>query len=329
MTSISDFSNSPKYKIKDVSDQTGIRPVTLRAWERRYAVLSPSRSDNRYRLYSDRDIAVLRWLKSRTYSGVSISAAVEELRLSMEHGKMPEVLPISPAIQPVKASNPPGRYARELYRALLRYDEPDASDLLREALSVFDLRTFLGEVITPCLVDIGTAWYRGEIRITTEHFASSFIQGKLSTLLQSYPYHRNAPYIMVGCAPNEMHEIGALMMAVLLRSEGFRVEFLGPDIPLDDLVDHARYEKPQMVILTATTRETALEMKRLKEKLSRLRPVPVFGYGGSAFNLEPDLLTQVPGIFLGKSLDDAVETVKDLLKPEKRTGQAKKIRVAG
>ena len=325
MTSISDFSNSPKYKIKDVSDQTGIRPVTLRAWERRYAVLSPSRSDNRYRLYSDRDIAVLRWLKSRTYSGVSISAAVEELRQSMEHGKMPEVLPASPAIQPAKAANPPARYARELYRALLRYDEPDASDLLREALSVFDLRTFLAEVITPCLVDIGTAWYRGEIRITTEHFASAFIQGKLSTLLQSYPYHRNAPYIMVGCAPNEMHEIGALMMAVLLRSEGFRVEFLGPDIPLVDLVDHARYEKPQMVILTATSRETALEMKRLKEKFSRLRPVPVFGYGGSAFNLEPDLLTQVPGIFLGKSLDDATEIVRDLLKPEKRTRQVAKV----
>lgn len=325
MTSISDFSNSPKYTIKDVSIQTGIRPVTLRAWERRYAVLTPSRSDNRYRLYSDRDIAVLRWLKSRTYSGISISAAAEELRKSMAQGKMPEVLPMGPAAQSAKAANPPAGYARELFRALLRYDEADASDLLREALLVFDLRTFLAEVLTPCLVDIGTAWYRGEIRITTEHFASSFIQGKLLTLLQSYPYHRNAPYIMVGCAPTEMHELGALMIAVLLRSEGLRVEFLGPDIPLEDLVDHARYEKPAMIVLTATTREAALEMKRLKEKLSRLRPVPVFGYGGSAFNYEPDLLTLVPGVFLGKSLDDATETVKDLLKTEKRTRQAVKV----
>ncbi len=325
MTTIADFSDTPKYTIKKVSAQTGIRPVTLRAWERRYEVLSPSRSDNRYRLYSDRDIAVLRWLKSRTHSGVSISAAVAELRQAMAQGKMPEVLPTGTVPQPAVPGNPPARYARELFRALLRHDEADASDLLGEAQAIFDLKTLLSGVLTPCLVEIGTAWYRGEIRITTEHFASAFIQGKLQSLLQSYPYNRNAPYVMIGCAPTEMHELGALMMAVLLRSEGFKVEFLGPDVPVDDLVDHARYEKPGMIIMTATTREAALEMKHLKEKLSRLKPVPVFGYGGSAFNYDPQLLGLVPGVFLGKTLDEAVETVRDFLKPQKRVRQAQPV----
>lgn len=322
MTTIADFSDSPKYTIKKVSSQTGILPVTLRAWERRYEVLSPSRSDNRYRLYSDRDIAILRWLKSRTHSGVAISAAVAELGQALAQGRMPEVLPAGPGLQSAVPGNPPARYARELFRALLRHDEADASDILGEAQAVFDLKTYLSEVITPCLVEIGTAWYRGEIRITTEHFASSLIQGRLQSLLQSYPLNRTAPFIIVGCAPTETHEIGALMMAVLLRSEGFKVEFLGPDVPVDDLVDYARYEKPGMIIITATTRQAALELKNLKQKLSQLKSVPVFGYGGSAFNSDPQLLGLVQGVFLGKTLDEALETAKDLLKPQKRTRKA-------
>ena len=108
------------------------------------------------------------------------------------------------------------------------------------------------------------------------------------------------------------------MMAVLLRSEGFRVEFLGTDIPLDDLVYHARYEKPDMIVLTATTRTAALELKRMQEKLEQLRTVPIFGYGGFAFNLEPDLLNLVPGIFLGKSMDAALIKIKSLLGGEKK-----------
>ena len=92
MTTIAEFSDQPRYTIKNVSAMTGIQPVTLRAWERRYEALSPSRSGNRYRLYSDRDVAVLRWLNSRLQSGVSISTAVKELRQMTEQGQWPEAV---------------------------------------------------------------------------------------------------------------------------------------------------------------------------------------------------------------------------------------------
>ena len=129
-------------------------------------------------------------------------------------------------------------------------------------------------------------------------------------LLQAYPVKRNVPFIVIAGAPTEEHEIGALMMAVLLRSEGFQVEFLGTDIPLDDLVYHARHEKPDMLVLTATTRTAALELKRMQEKLSQLRSAPLFGYGGFAFNMDPELINLVPGIFLGKSMDAALKRPK-------------------
>lgn len=313
MPNIVEFSDDPKYTIKSVSSQTGIRPVTLRAWERRHEVLTPYRSDNRYRLYSDRDIAILRWLKNRVDNGVSISNAVSELRTMNNQDLWPEAVPTAPTRQVGVRSNPPSHYATRLAQSLMQHDELTSADLLREAHSIFDLMTVCVEVITPALVEIGEAWYNGRIRVTTEHFASSFLRGKLLALLQAYPSRRNAPYILLGCAPTEQHELGSLMLSVLLRSYGYRVEFLGPDVPIEDLVDYASYEHPAMIVLSATTAPSALEMKRMQEKLRRLRPVPLFAYGGRAFEYNPKLKEQIPGNYLGNSLELALTNIKELL----------------
>lgn len=313
MPNIADFTDDPKYTIKTVSTQTGIRPVTLRAWERRHEVLSPHRSDNRYRLYSDRDVAILRWLKNRVDSGVSISNAVSELRSMTAKEMYPEAVPTAPTRQATTRSVPPMQYSARLTAALLKHDEQGAAVVLQEAHSIFDLMTVFMEVISPTLVEIGEAWYTGRIRVTTEHFASAFLRGKLLSLLQAYPSRRNAAYILIGCAPTEQHELGSLMLAVLLRSHGYRVEFLGPDIPLEDLVDYASYEHPGMIVLSATTPPAALELKRLQEKLRKLRPVPLFGYGGRAFDLNQKLIDQIPGIYLGSTFNAAMQNIKDAL----------------
>jgi methanogenic corrinoid protein MtbC1 len=331
MTSIAEFSDQPRYTIKNVSAMTGIQPVTLRAWERRYEALSPSRSGNRYRLYSDRDVAVLRWLNSRLLGGISISAAVKELREMTEQGQWPEAVAGGPQLSGRRAAASPAQISRQLYQTLLRYDEVEAANLVRQSLASFELIAFMQEVLTPALVQIGEAWYRGEIGITAEHYASAFVRGKLLALLQAYPLRKGAPYIMLGGAPNEAHEIGALMMSVLLRSRGYQADFLGPDLPLDDLADHARYEKPHMIILTATTRDSALNLERMQDKLSRLRPAPLFGYGGFAFVYDPALRTRVPGIFLGETLAAAVEKIAGLLPPPagKPARAARPVRQAG
>lgn len=313
MPVISEISDDPKYTIKTVSARTGIRSVTLRAWERRYEVLNPQRLDNRYRQYSDRDIEILRWLKSRVDSGVPISAAAGELRRMVKTGEWAEVLPAGISPPAGRAAYPPHVYVEQLYRTLVKHDEARAAELYQEIFSSYSLATAMVEVLVPCLVEIGEAWYRGAIRIATEHFASAFLRGKLLTMLQAYPQRRSAPNILIGGAPGEQHELGALMLAVLLRSEGFRVEYLGPDIPLEDLVDYAKYEKPQMIVLSAVTETAALELRSMQTLLSRLRPAPVFGFGGGAFNLRPELRSQIAGTFLGDTLDSAVATVATLM----------------
>ena len=313
MAIIADFSDEPKYTIKSVSTQTGIRPVTLRAWERRHEVLTPYRSENRYRLYSERDVAILRWLKNRVDNGVSISSAVSELREMTRQARWPEAIPIAPTRQSGVEAAPLAQYAARLTQAFLQHDESSAADLLREAHAIFEIEKIFTGIIIPSLVEIGDAWYNGRIRVTTEHFASTFVRGKLLNLLQAYPSRRNSAFILIGCAPTEQHELGSLMLAVLLRSHGFRVEFLGPDIPIDDLVDYSSYEHPAMIVISATTPPAAFELKRLQEKLRKIRPVPLLGYGGLAFDLNPKLIEQIPGIYLGKTLQSALQSIRDLL----------------
>jgi methanogenic corrinoid protein MtbC1 len=314
MTSIAEISDEPKFTIKAVCDQTGILPVTLRAWERRHAVLKPHRSENRYRLYSEQDVALLLWLKNRLDSGITISVVANELHSMLDNNIWPEAVLTTPAASKHKPKMPPEQYARTLYDALVHHDEVRAGEISKEIFSSFDLMSLCTEVLSPALVMIGEDWYTGKISVTTEHFASAYIRGKLLSAFQNFPTRRGSSYILVGCGPDEQHEIGALMMAALLRSDGYRVEYLGPDVPVDDLIDYARYEHPHMIILASSMESSAVELKNVQEKLQKLRPVPLFGYGGAAFVIKPALRQEIPGIFLGGTMQEAIEHVQQLLK---------------
>ncbi len=319
MSTIDTVSDNPKFTIKNVAIQTGILPVTLRAWERRHDLLSPHRSENKYRLYSERDIAILRWIKSRVDTGLTISSAVDELHTLQRNNVWPEAIPAAPEAPSKLPALPTSSYVDQLSKALMRHDEVTSDRLIKDILASYDLMTICLDIFVPSLIIIGEAWYRGEIRVTTEHFASAYLRGKLLNLFQTYPTRRSAPFLLVGCGPNEQHEIGSLMIATLLRSQGYRVEYLGPDIPIEDLVEYARYEKPAMVILSASTESTAYELRNVQEKLSKLRSSPVFGYGGGAFNQNEELQKRTPGYFLGNTLDTAITEINSILKTARKS----------
>jgi DNA-binding transcriptional MerR regulator len=312
MNTIADLPTDPKFTIKTVCAQTGILAVTLRAWERRYNLVRPRRAGNLYRLYSEQDVALLRWVKQRVDTGLTISNAVRELKSLQESNAWPEPAPSHPVVTQAW-DRPPSTYAAGLFNTLMKHNEASAGELLREAQDSFDVNTLCLEVIIPCLVRIGAAWERGEILVAAEHYASAFIRGKLLALLQSFPMRRGAPFILSGCPPEEYHELGSLILALLLRHEGYRVEYLGPDLPLGDLAEYARYQHPRMVCLAVTLQEHALQLRSFQDELDGMHPAPLFGYGGFAFNFQPALREQVRGHFLGESLDVAVQTVHKLL----------------
>jgi DNA-binding transcriptional MerR regulator len=314
MVSIAEFPNDPKYTIKVVSERTGVRPVTLRAWERRYDLLDPERLDNNYRLYSERDIQILRWITHRLDDGLSISNAVREYRSLRANGIWPEALPSVLPPEPSQAPKyPPEHYAEKLFTALVDHKEAEAKKIVDTVQGMYDIEKIFLEIFYPCLVEIGEAWYRGEIRIATEHFASAFIRGILMNLLQAFPVYSAAPSILVGCAPEEFHEIAPLMLSVLLRREGYQVEFLGPDLPVEDLVLYAGDIKPDMIILSAGFERTARPLFGMQAMLDALPGQPKLGYGGRYFNENPEARKEMGGIFLGHSLDEALKNVHDIM----------------
>jgi len=311
--SIGDLSDNPQHTIKIICAQTGVAAVTLRAWERRYHVLQPQRTAGNYRLYSDRDIALLRWLKSRVDEGLPISRAADELSDFRQSNAWPAPALVLPEPLQRASVTPPAEYGQRLYAALTALDEGQAAAVLLEAMAIFDLTAVCLDIIQPCLVAIGEAWSRGELRIATEHFASQYLRGRLLGLFQAFPLRPRAPRIVVGCAPGEFHEIGSLMLALFLRRDGYRVDFLGADVHLGDLFEFVRVERPALICLSANSEHTARELRTLPARLAGMRPRPKFGFGGRIFNENPGLRASLPGIFLGENAASARETARTLL----------------
>ena len=313
MTTINDLPDEPKYSVKRISDLTGILPVTLRAWERRYGILKPARDKNQYRLYSDRDLAILRWLIIKKNSGVSISTAAENLKHMIGEDNWPEVIPFAIAQTKTISLVPPQRYAEELFELLIKHDEVDAASLFEDVVSKFDLETLIEKIITPMLNSVGKAWFQGDVMISTEHFASAFILSRLNNLYISLPIVNKGPGILIGGAPTEEHKMGALMMAILMRNRGYRVEFLGANLHLDDLADYAKQKLPALVVLTASTSRAAMELVWAQAKLNTISPAPIFCYAGLAFDCAPGLVKKIPGIYLGRSMVKVFDQISPLL----------------
>ncbi|HOE35520.1 MAG: MerR family transcriptional regulator [Chloroflexi bacterium] len=314
MTSIGTYSDEPTYTIKVVQARTGIKPVTLRAWERRYNLLTPMRMPNGYRLYSERDIQLLLWVQRKLDTGLTISQVVEQFRGARSRGFWPETIQnIVPEAPKLKPPRPARDYAEMLFGALIAHNESRANAILDEVKKYFDLITVFQEVIAPSLELVGEAWYNGEIRIATEHMASSYIKGKLLNIMQNLPVVKEGALILVGCGPEENHELAALMFAVLLRQEGYFVEYLGPDLPTDDLLDYAAIVRPKLIVLSVNQENTAELMKGFAAELANVRGKPRLAYAGRYFDYNEQARRDLGGIYLGKTLAEALEKMKQLI----------------
>ncbi|MEO6064105.1 MAG: MerR family transcriptional regulator [Thermoflexales bacterium] len=283
------YSSEPIYNMKAVSQRTGIPAPTLRAWERRHKALAPGRSSGNYRLYSERDIAVLLWLDQKTRTGLSISRAVALLELMPAGGDNPP----SPDVAPDRLQSQP-RLSAALRDVLSALDESAAGAVLAEAFALYPIEDVCQGVIAPALVLIGDDWHAGRISSVTEHFASSYLLGRLLALLNAQPVGAG-PLILLGCAPGERHEIGVLMLALMLRRSGNNVRYFGGDVPLADWARAIRELQPGVVAISATTADSAEMLVGLEAMLAGLSParLPRIVLGGMGFR---DAAPALPGL---------------------------------
>jgi len=314
MTTIDSFPTEPTFTIKAVQNRTGIKPVTLRAWERRYDLLQPTRMPNGYRLYSERDVQLLQWVQRRLDSGVSISQVVLQFKQEREKGNWPESVQTIVTETPRRKPPRPARdFAEILFGALIAHNEDRANAILDECQTYFSLLTIFEEIITPSLELLNEAWYRGEILIATEHLALGYLNSKLQEVMHNLPVVKEGALILVGCGPEEMRELNALMLTILLRQAGLFVEYLGPDLPVEDLLDYSTYAKPKLICLIVNQEPTAYLLRGFAEKLANLRGKPKLAYRGRYLDENPEARKELGGIYLGPSLSEAVAKVKHIL----------------
>jgi methanogenic corrinoid protein MtbC1 len=305
---LTQFSDKPRYNTKAVAQETGVPADTFRAWERRYGVPRPQRTDGGHRLYSERDIATIRWLRDRTAEGLTISQAIA----LMTDGAESNLAWLNTAVD-----TEPHTWERlnsRLLAGLVAFDATRAEQILGEAFALYPLEDVFLYLVQPVMVEVGDLWHAGKLTVAAEHFATQFIRRKLSSLFNTYNVSDGRGRVIVACAPSEQHDLGVLMLSVFLVRHGWQVIYLGPQVPLRDLLETVRQLQPDMVAMAASTTETATQVLEAGKAILASSPTPPhFGYGGRAFNLNPMLAQRMPGRFLGKDALEAVDTVAQLL----------------
>lgn len=313
---------TPIYNLKAVVQETGLKPDTLRAWERRYGLPSPQRTPSGHRLYTQRDIDILKWLMERQEEGLTISRAVALWHELEKEGEDP--LHPRPAQEPMVelAGEPtvPGPVAphdtlhelRERWlAACLAFDEQRSEQVLTQAFALFPVETVCLELLQPALAAIGQGWYRGEVSVQQEHFASALAIRRLEALLAATPPPVRSGRILVGCPPDEAHTFIPLLLSLFLRRRGWDVIYLGADIPEARLEETLKSARPTLTILTAQQLCTAASLATMAQLLYHQR-IPL-AFGGLIFNRLPALASRIAGHFLGQELRQALQAVEKLM----------------
>jgi DNA-binding transcriptional MerR regulator/methylmalonyl-CoA mutase cobalamin-binding subunit len=224
------------FRIGELSRRSGVSPELLRAWERRYDLLQPSRSPGGLRLYSARDVERVEAMRQHLAAGL---AAAEAAALATRSEQ--DTLDESPLPSTARA---------ELATALADFDEAAAHALVDTLLARMSLDALLRDVIVPYLHDLGDRWERGDVSVAQEHFASSVLRGRLLGLARGWG-RGLGPRVVLACAPGEQHDLGLIAFGLALRARGWRIVYLGADTPLASVADAAQACEPEFVVVSA------------------------------------------------------------------------------
>jgi DNA-binding transcriptional MerR regulator len=251
-------------RIGELARRSGVSPELLRAWERRYGLLGPTRSPGGFRLYGDDDVRRVARMNELLASGLS---AAEAARRALDE----------PAATTARDGTNLSEQALALTAALIAFDEASANELLDSALASFSVDAVLEDLVTPTLHAIGDGWETGQVNVAQEHFASNVLRGRLLGLGRGWG-RGSGPIALLACPAGEQHDLPLLIFGLTLRAAGWRIAFLGADTPLATIEDALEELAPAVVVLSITLRDNVPPSEQLA---SLARKAPVY-LGGEA-----------------------------------------------
>ena len=311
------ISKKPIYNLNLVLRETGIKADTIRAWERRYHLPQPKRTEGGHRLFSEFDIETIKWLIARKGEGMRISQAVQLWHEIESNGQDPlRSSPTEPLMMPQAAKTEQNGVNLAFFRngwieACLNFDESTAEQLLTQSFAQFAPETVCIEILQFGLSEIGSLWYQGKASVQQEHFASELAIRRLQTLIAAAPRPIRDRTILVGCPQDENHTFSALLVSLLLRYRGWDLVYLGANVPRARLKETIEKTRPDLVVMIAMRLATSAT---LLDATLFLREFDIpMAFGGRVFNVLPDLHQRIPGYFLGEYLPGAISIIENLI----------------
>lgn len=267
------------YTVGRTAQLTGVPRETLRKWEQRYAVVSPTRTEGNYRLYDDEAVRRLSVMRDLVDSGWAPRDAARRV-LEEPTG----------AVAAVPRPGSPLERLDDLAACGEDFDVVRLESMLDKSFAEADLAVAVDEWLMPSLVRLGEAWQQGAVSVAGEHFVSAAVLRRLAQAFHQLPHpDPEAPHVMVGLARGSRHELGVMAFAMVLRSRGVHVTYLGADLPVESWVDTARALMPDAVVLAAPTvddppggpRGRAGHLAHRQRPARRRPPGPRRGRGGT------------------------------------------------
>lgn len=267
------------YTIRHASVLTGVPVATLRAWERRYGVVHPARTDAGYRLYDDQALQVLNAMAELVSAGWSPRQAAEQVA---EHVPASDGDSTAGGTLRFTRSSVDQLELQALSRAAAAQDPEAVERALDEAFAVDALEIVVDGWLMPALHLLGTDWHDGRVDVAGEHLVSAAVHRRLGAALDAAGRETSGPRVLVGLGYGVRHELGILAFAVLLRRTGIDVAYLGADLPTDSWVEAARHHRPDAIVMAAPMGADVVAIRETADAVHALDPrVPIY-VGGSA-----------------------------------------------
>ncbi|NOS90067.1 MAG: MerR family transcriptional regulator [Methylococcaceae bacterium] len=287
---------SAQYLISTVSKRSGVKSDLVRAWERRYQEVTPTRTAGGHRVYTDQDIARLKLLNQATNNGHSISQIAQ---FSLDDLK--KLLKDDPALNAPAFISParPGsdklflaeEYIDKCYAAVLAFDARMLESHFENAIVELGSEAFIEHLLTPLLTQIGDRWKAGELRPVHEHMASSVIRSLTYILRNNNPSPANAPKMIVSTPIGQLHELGALLAAIMAELSGWDVTYLGTNLPAEEIAAGVKYTQALALTISlsfaADDHVVPKELRRLKKLIGN--DVALIVGGRAAGHFQPVL----------------------------------------
>jgi DNA-binding transcriptional MerR regulator len=261
------MAGTAQLRIGELARRTGVATELLRAWERRYGLLAPERTEAGYRLYSDDDVRRVRRMRELLATGLS---AAEAARQAAAEPRAPDgVLPAD------------GAASAELRGALEQLDDAAAHAAFDRLLADYSTRAVLADVVLPLLYELGAGWERGEVSVAQEHFASNLLRGRLLGLARGWDRGAGRRAVLA-CPPGERHDLGLVIFGLALRELGWRITFLGADTPPDTLVETVLRLEPDALVVAVTDAARLDGVAETAARLGETRTAIWIGGAGAA-----------------------------------------------